>query len=133
MRRPPREGGFTLLEVLVALIILGTALVTMFRIGQGSLQAVVTRERGVELSLLAETVLNAARLGVANDLGTPALPMPPDVRWRIERGPLQAAAIEGIDSVLLDLAADLELVRVVVADGNGREVGLSDVVRRDRP
>ena len=51
-----RNGGFTLLEVLVSLAILSTALVLAYRVVAGAIAAEGRSERWTECSLLGETL-----------------------------------------------------------------------------
>ncbi len=51
-----RQDGFTLLEVLVALAILSTALVMAYRVVTGALAAEARSEQWTECALLAETL-----------------------------------------------------------------------------
>ena len=127
-----RRNGFTLIEVLVALAVLGIALATILRLGQGNLRIVESRERGAALTILAETVLDAARLGVEADLGTPALPMPPGVDWRIERPPLNVSDLDGLGAGGDGLGETVGRLVVRVEDAAGHAVGLDTLVPLDR-
>ena len=82
----------------MALALLGIVLVVIFRIGQDGIKTAESRTQEVELALLAETVLTAARLGVADDLGTPSLPMPQGYRWQVETTDLETAGVVGGDA-----------------------------------
>lgn len=121
--------GFTLLEVLVALTILAVALGTVLRITQQGITATAGRERQILLDQLAETVLNAHRLGVADDLGTEILPLPEGVTWQVDRRQLRDANIQNLDPELYNLAEGLVLVRVVVESALGGRAVLESVVR----
>ncbi len=55
-----RPNGFTLLEVLVALAILSTALVLAYRVVTGALAAEGRSERWTECTLLAESLFREA-------------------------------------------------------------------------
>ncbi len=127
-----RRDGFTLIEVLVALAVLGIALAAILRLGQGNLRLVESRGQGAALTVLAETVLDAARLGVEADLGTPALPMPPGVAWRIERPPLRASDLDGLGGSGERLGEAVGRLVVRVEDAGGRGVGLDTLVPLDR-
>ncbi|MCB1885008.1 MAG: prepilin-type N-terminal cleavage/methylation domain-containing protein [Geminicoccaceae bacterium] len=127
------SGGFTLLEVLVALALLGIVLVVIFRIGQDGIRTAESRTREVGLALLAETVLTAARLGVADDLGAPTLPMPEGYRWRIEATDLETAGVAGGDAAVDETGGELEGVVVTVEDPEGARFALGGVRRREGP
>ena len=81
-RRQPQQG-FTLLEVLVATVVLGTAVAALFSLLSGSLSNVRRLQGPEQALLLARSELNA--LLAASEQGraeSPALPLDQTVRGR---------------------------------------------------
>jgi general secretion pathway protein I len=64
-----RAGGFTLLEVMVAIAILGTALVSLLGLHHQSLQSVIRAQDMTRASMLAQAVMTEAELERFPDLG----------------------------------------------------------------
>jgi general secretion pathway protein I len=59
MARAEREGGFTLIEVLVAFALAALLLVPLLRIFTGGIGALTRSERAAEAALWAQTLLDA--------------------------------------------------------------------------
>jgi general secretion pathway protein I len=85
--RDRSAAGFTLVEVLVALAILGLVMTAVFRLFGTGARSVAHVHDQLQLALVAETLL--ARVGVDLDPGTGALTgrLPDGMTWRIERDP----------------------------------------------
>lgn len=126
MRRPggtlrPAAGtrGFTLLEVLVSLAILSTALVLAYRVVTGALAAESRSERWTECALLAETLFREATETF------------PEVQETEGRFPAPREAFSWKRTVLQSaLYADARVVEVAVTWKSGEEeetVSLSGV------
>jgi general secretion pathway protein I len=64
-----RASGFTLLEVMVAIAILGTALVSLLSLHHQSLQSVIRAQNMTRASMLAQAVMTEAELERFPDLG----------------------------------------------------------------
>ncbi len=64
-----RAGGFTLLEVMVAIAILGTALVSLLGLHHQSLQSVIRAQDMTRASMLAQAVMTEAELERFPELG----------------------------------------------------------------
>jgi general secretion pathway protein I len=64
-----RGSGFTLLEVMVAIAILGTALVSLLSLHHQSLQSVIRAQNMTRASMLAQSVMTEAELERFPDLG----------------------------------------------------------------
>jgi len=64
-----RELGFTLLEVMVAIAILGTALVSLLSLHHQSMQSVIRAQDMTRASMLAQAVMTEAELERFPDLG----------------------------------------------------------------
>ncbi len=62
--------GFTLLEVMVAIAILGTALVSLLSLHHQSMQSVIRAQDMTRASMLAQAVMTEAELERFPDLGT---------------------------------------------------------------
>jgi len=63
------ERGFTLLEVMVAIAILGTALVSLLSLHHQSMQSVIRAQEMTRASMLAQAVMTEAELERFPDLG----------------------------------------------------------------
>ena len=64
-----RGPGFTLLEVMVAIAILGTALVSLLSLHHQSMQSVIRAQEMTRASMLAQAVMTEAELERFPDLG----------------------------------------------------------------
>ncbi len=128
---PVQDRGFTLLEVLVALAVLGVVLTTLFRLAGDSLAQYSGREARLRLALAAEAALEVERLtpGAAVRDGWPA-----DVQVTVERRNFAAVAEEwpGLAENLPALRDDLDWLEVRVEDATGRSFTLEAAVPSGR-
>jgi general secretion pathway protein I len=95
LRRTRRDGrGFTLLEVLVAVAVLGLALVSLLSLHVRNIDLIGRDQRITEATLLARAVMSEVESGPFPDLGVESgdfeLDYPeryPDLRWEREVTP----------------------------------------------
>jgi type II secretion system protein I len=88
-RRHRRAAGFTLLETLVALAILGVVLTTVFGIIGGGLRAAHRDEDRLLLALVAQNLLARSRLDLAPTEGPLSGDIGGGLRWWIEAEPYE--------------------------------------------
>ncbi len=92
-----RAKGFTLLEVLVALAVLGSVLTTVFGVFSSGLRSLSQSDDRLTLALIAESLLNRADLDLTRAESEVSGSMPDGVRWRVTRRPYAASqATEGL-------------------------------------
>ncbi len=127
---PSAEAGFTLLETLVALAVLGIVLATLFRLAGDTLVQHQSRESQLRLALTAEAALNAARLGAD---GLESGGWPADLTLTVERQDLAAAAAGGLELPAAAVGDTLDWLTVTVVDADGRSFALAGIVGRQRP
>jgi general secretion pathway protein I len=104
-RRPP-AGGFTLLEVVVALAIAGLALVGLFRAGSGGMFAVDTAARAEEAVQRAQSHLAAIGQDASLVQGETSGDDGGGYRWTLRVQPLsqrQSPGPDGVSSVTTTL------------------------------
>lgn len=85
--RPAGEHGFTLLETLVALAVLGAVLSTAFAVIGGGLRAAHRDEERMLVALMAQNLLARTRLDLVPDDGVLTGTVEGGLRWRIESEP----------------------------------------------
>ena len=127
----PAEAGFTLLETLVALGILGVVLVTLFRLAGDTLVQHQGREAQLRLALAAEAAFNMASLG---QNGASPARWPADLTVTLATEDLAAAVARG--ALALPRAAigdSLDWLSVTVVDDAGRSFTLAGAVGRAGP
>lgn len=131
--RDAGERGFTLLETLVALVVLGIVLTSLFRLAGGTLVQYTGREARLLMAITAESALNAERLqpGAASDIAWPS-----GLTVEIERQELATetafdeAGDLGPPDLDRSLGQDLDWLTVRVADASGRHYALAGAVAR---
>lgn len=92
-----KAKGFTLLEVLVAMSILATALVALLSLHGRNIQVVASDRRIVRATLLAQETMTRLLLDTPfPELGESAgdFADDPDYRWKVEVGPGPTADLE---------------------------------------
>jgi general secretion pathway protein I len=125
---PRRERGFTLVEVLVALAVLGIVLGTVYRIyGSGTL-GVTRGAEELRLALVADGILERAMLDLDPRPGPLEGELPGGLAWRLSAVPFeparQAAGPASEPRQPAQVAVRLWEVRVLVADGHGASFAL---------
>lgn len=121
-----RSAGFTLLEVLVAVAVLGLALVSLLGLHVRNLALIERDQRMTDATLLARQVMTEAEAEGYPDLGATDGDFEewyperyPGVRW--EREVLEFPGVPGVREVL---------VRVYRDEAPGDDVSLSYFMRR---
>ncbi|MEZ5865181.1 MAG: prepilin-type N-terminal cleavage/methylation domain-containing protein [Geminicoccaceae bacterium] len=126
-----RDRGFTLLEVLVALAVLGVVLTTLFRLAGDSLVQYSGREARLRLALAAEAAMEVERLtpGATARDGWPA-----DIQLTVERQSFAAVAGEwpGLAGSTAALGDRLDWLVVRAEDAAGRSFTLEAAVPSSR-
>jgi prepilin-type N-terminal cleavage/methylation domain-containing protein len=125
------ERGFTLLETLVALAVLGIVLGTLYQLAGDTMVQYRSREAQLRLALTAEAAFNAERLEAGSADG---YLWPEGFGVTVERQALDAAA--GLDELAAlgsALSGDLDWLVVEVVDPDGRSFTLEGAVRRLLP
>lgn len=114
--RPPEAGGFTLLEVMIAVSLLAIALPTLFGSQSQSVSLGSTIKFNTQAPLLAQLKLaelttNPERPGAdSGDFGDEF----PDYHWQLEA----EDATMGTSTILSKLEGALQLVTLTVSRGN---------------
>lgn len=122
------ERGFTLIEVLVALAVLGIVLGTVYRIyGSGTL-AVTLGSEELRLALAADGLLERAMLDLDPRGGELDGELAGGLAWRMSATPFELErppeALRNDDAAPRGDVLRLWQVRVVVADAHGRSFAL---------
>ncbi len=127
----PAEAGFTLLETLVALAVLGVVLVSLFRLAGDTLVQYQGREAQLRLALAAEAAFTTARLGPN---GEAAARWPADLTVTVATEGLAAAVARGAVALPGAVPGDrLDWLTVTVVDDAGRSFTIDGAVGRQGP
>jgi prepilin-type N-terminal cleavage/methylation domain-containing protein len=122
MAEPDQGSGFSLVEALVALAVLGIVLGGALAAGGGSLGVADRSRRELAMTLLAESLLERAGLDLLVDVpvaeGTAG-----GLRWRLERAPFAEA--QGPATRPVERRARLWRIEARVEDGRGGAVRLA--------
>lgn len=119
MRR--RDGGFSLLELLVALTILGLSMATAYRIVGDAVATTASRERLVRLAALADAAFTDLRLQGSIEEEAISFDWPEDVSLTIEEETGPIAGLSG--------TPPLRRIRMTLEDERGGELSLEGIIR----
>ena len=119
MRR--RDGGFSLLELLVALTILGLSMATAYRIVGDAVATTASRERLVRLAALADASFTDLRLQGSIEEEAISFDWPKDVSLTIEEETGPIAGLSG--------TPPLRRIRMTLEDERGGELSLEGIIR----
>ncbi|MEZ5845438.1 MAG: type II secretion system protein [Geminicoccaceae bacterium] len=119
MRR--RDGGFSLLELLVALTILGLSMATAYRIVGDAVATTASRERLVRLAALADAAFTDLRLQGSIEEAAISFDWPEDVSLTIEEETGPIAGLSG--------TPPLRRIRMTLEDERGGELSLEGIIR----
>ena len=129
VRRPARGRGFTLLEVMIALAVLGIAMLALLALDRQDLMSVIRARELTQASMLAQDMMTQAEMDRFPDLGTSSGTFEklfpgqyPNFRWE------RLVTESGI-------FPDLRKVTVVVhfGPGLGRRYELSEMMHNPSP
>jgi general secretion pathway protein I len=126
-RTPKSAGGFTLLEVVVALAIAGLALVGLFRAGSGSVLAVDAAGHVNEAIQRAQSHLAAVGRIAAITPGESEGDDGDGYRWRVRAHPLSAWQIGSGSAAATITLFEVEIAITWHAGGGRRSVVLSSL------
>ena len=116
-----RSAGFSLLELLVALSILGLAMATTYRIVGDVVITTGSRERLIRLTNLADAAMNELRLMGQTSKSAISFDWPGDVELLIDETEMPEAG--------LNPNAPLRSVRLSLSDKDGANFELTGIVR----
>ena len=119
MRR--RDGGFSLLELLVALTILGLSMATAYRIVGDAVATTASRARLVRLAALADAAFTDLRLQGSIEEEAISFDWPKDVSLTIEEETGPIAGLSG--------TPPLRRIRMTLEDERGGELSLEGIIR----
>lgn len=121
-----REDGFTLVETLVALAILGVVLSTVFAVFGNGLRGAHRDEDRLLLALVAQNLLARSRLDYLPDDGALSGDIGDGLRWRIESEPYELP-----EGLLPEAPEEPDLLGP--AEGAGAASGRGGLAREARP
>jgi general secretion pathway protein I len=105
MRRPVRkQAGFTLLEILVAFVMLALVGGALLQLFQGGLQSLSAGDNYSRAALLAESTLSQLRADPALEAGQRHGDLEPGYRYELQLTPYQENGVVLPDLLQLDLA-----------------------------
>ena len=117
------QGGFTLLEVLLAFVIFALSFATVLEIQSGSIRNTVRAREYSEVALIAQSVMDQVGLEIAIEAGTTASGESGDYNWEVtvdtfedtsgETNSIALAELTGVELLQVDL--------VITWGGSARE------------
>jgi len=115
-----RNGGFTLLEVLLAFVIFALAYATVLEIQSGSIRNTVRAREYSEIALIAQSVMDDVGLEIPLEAGTTMTGESGDYTWEVTIDSFEDPTGE-VDGVQLAELTGIELLRVdlVISWGQG--------------
>jgi general secretion pathway protein I len=120
VRPHQRNGGFTLLEVLLAFLIFALSFATVMEILSGSIRNTMRAREYSEIALIAQSVMDQVGLEIPLEVGTSTGGESGDYEWEVTIDSFEDSTGE-VDSVQLAELTGIELLRVdlVISWGNG--------------
>lgn len=111
VRTPKRNGGFTLLEVLLAFVIFALSFATVMEILSGSIRNTVRAREYSEIALIAQSVMDQVGLEIPLEVGTSVGGESGDYEWEVTIDSFEDSTGE-VDSVQLAELTGIELLRI---------------------
>ena len=125
-QRQSLQGGFSLLELLVAFVIMAMSLGMLYRASGGTVRSLGDTENAMRATVLAQSLLNSR--DAVPETGWAETGESAGFGWRVQSAPFQSA-ISGPDVVVLHQVR----VRLTWMDGRGaREVEYSTLLPQAR-
>jgi general secretion pathway protein I len=106
-----RNGGFTLLEVLLAFVIFALSFATVMEILSGSIRNTMRAREYSEIALIAQSVMDQVGLEIPLEVGTSVGGESGDYDWEVTIDSFEDSTGE-VDSVQLAELTGIELLRV---------------------
>lgn len=110
--RPSRQGGFSLLELLVAFVIMALSLGMLYRASGGTVRSIADTEMDLRATLLARSLFDSRDAVPAT--GWQESGRSAGIAWQVQSAPFQSA-VSGPDTVVLHQV----WVRLTWSDGRG--------------
>lgn len=112
-RNGSRQGGFTLLEVLLAFVIFSLSFAVVLQIISGSIRNTMRSKQYTEVALIAQSVMDTVGLDVPLESGTEASGESGEYDWYLQiyeyEPPVDAT---GVDALFIAELTNVELLQV---------------------
>lgn len=108
-----RNGGFTLLEVLLAFVIFAMSFAVVLQIISGSIRNTMRSKQYTEVALIAQSVMDTVGLDVPLEAGTDASGESGEYNWYLQVYEYVPTENEtGVDTMMIAEITNIELLQV---------------------
>lgn len=112
-RNGSRQGGFTLLEVLLAFVIFSLSFAVVLQIISGSIRNTMRSKQYTEIALIAQSVMDTVGLDVPLESGTEVSGESGEYDWSLQIYDYEPPVTEsGVDTLFIAELTNVELLQV---------------------